>query len=260
MNMLRIWGEGVLPPDSFYEECVAAAFASGRTSCSATTIICRATLSSWRTAAPRWKERCAGYGTIPPILLWCGGNEQYLWASSTDVPAAKREVFERLLPEACRRLDPTRLFHISSPYGGPTGNWPLEGDWHDYTTINDVPEAAVPLFGSEVLRVSVPSLTSMRRFLSEEELWPPGFDPAIRKPGQAAWPPAWAYHSTGIATWYRVGAIHEYCDPASAEDLIRVIGTAHGEYLRNASNANVAAFRTAGLTATGAAGATWSGD
>jgi beta-mannosidase len=136
------------------------------------------------------------------------------------------------MPEACKRLDPTRPFHTSSPYGGQRGNWPLEGDWHDYTTINFAPQASVPLFGSEVLRTSVPSLTSMRRFLSEEELWPKGFDPAIRKPGQPAWPPAWTYHSTGIATWDRIGAIQEFCDPATAEELIRVIGTAHGEYLR----------------------------
>lgn len=94
-------------------------------------------------------------------------------------------------------------------------------------------EASVPLFGSEVLRASVPPLRSMKRFLSEEELWPKGFDPAIRKPGQPAWPPAWSYHSTGIATWDRVGSVHEYCDPKTAEDLIRVIGTAHGEYLRD---------------------------
>jgi hypothetical protein len=170
----------------------------------------------------------------PAVMLWCGGNEQYLWTPTATVSEAKREVFERMMPEACRRLDPTRLFHTSSPYGGsPTGNWPLDGDWHDYTTINFAPEASVPLFGSEVLRASVPSLTSMRRFLSEEELWPKGFDPAIRKPGQPAWPPAWAYHSTGIATWDRVGAVHEYCDAATAGELIRVIGTAHGEYLRD---------------------------
>jgi hypothetical protein len=68
--------------------------------------------------------------------------------------------------------------------------------------------------------------------------WPPadklpkGFDPAVRKPGQPAWPPAWTYHSTGIATWDRVGPVHEYCEPSTPDELIRVLGTAHGEYLR----------------------------
>ena len=234
MNMLRIWGEGALPPQSFYEECD------------------RRGICLWQDFMFGYYEHAKGdtvflencraeiEGTIrrlrnhPSVLLWCGGNEQYLWTPTATVSEAKREIFERIMPEACRRLDPMRLFHTSSPYGGsPTGNWPLEGDWHDYTTINFAPEASVPLFGSEVLRASVPSLTSMRRFLSEDELWPPGFDPAIRKPGQPAWPPAWSDHSTGIATWDRVGPVHEYCDPATARDLIRVIGTAHGEYLRD---------------------------
>lgn len=233
MNMIRVWGEGELPAASFYEDCD------------------RRGICLWQEfmfgSYDHAKEdtgflqdcRFEIEGTIrrlrnhPSILLWCGGNEQYLWASTTNVPEAKREIFEHLTPEACRRLDPTRLFHTSSPYGGASGNWPLEGDWHDYTTINFAPESSVPLFGSEVLRASTPSLTSMKRFLSAEELWPKGFDPAIRRPGQPAWPPAWSYHSTGLATWDRVGPVQEYCDPASAGELIRVLGTAHGEYLRD---------------------------
>ena len=234
MNMLRIWGEGVLPPQSFYDECDRRGICLWQDfmfgyydHAKGDTVFldnCRAEIEG---AIRRLRNH-------PSILLWCGGNEQYLWTPTATVSDAKRDIFERLMPEACRRLDPTRLFHISSPNGGsPTGNWPLEGDWHDYTTINFAPEASVPLFGSEVLRASVPSLSSMRRFLSEEELWPKGFDPAIRKPGQPAWPPAWSYHSTGIATWDRVGPVHDYCDPSTPGELIRVIGTAHGEYLRD---------------------------
>jgi beta-mannosidase len=234
MNILRVWGEGVIPPQSFYDECDRRGI-----------LIWQDFMFGYYEHDPADKgflDNCQAEieNTLrrlrnhPSILLWCGGNEQYLWSPTANVSPPKRTIFEQMMPEACKRLDPTRLFHTSSPYGGsPTGNWPLEGDWHDYTTINFTPEASVPLFGSEVLRVSVPPLGSMRRFLSQEDLWPKDFNPAIRKPGQPAWPPAWTYHSTGIATWDRVGAIQEYCDPASAEDLIRVIGTAHGEYLRD---------------------------
>ena len=111
-------------------------------------------------------------------------------------------------------------------------NWPLEGDWHDYTTLTFSPLASVPTYASEVGRVSTPSLTSMRRFLSEDELWPKGFNPAIRQPGQAAWPEMWQYRSVG-GSWDKVGPVEQYCDPATAEELIRVLGTAHGEYLRD---------------------------
>jgi hypothetical protein len=72
----------------------------------------------------------------------------------------------------------------------------------------------------------------MRRFLKPEELWPAGWSTAVRKPGEPAWPPAWTYHSTGIATWDRVGAIERNVDADSAEGLIRNLGTAHGEYLQ----------------------------
>jgi beta-mannosidase len=232
MNILRIWGEGELPPQSFYDECdrrgicIWQDFMFGyydhRKGDAAFLENCRAEVEGMI-------RRLRNH---PSILLWVGGNEQYLWSSPSNVPEARREIFEQLMPDCCKRLEPARLFHASSPFGGPTGNWALEGDWHDYTTINFAPQASVPLFASEVLRASVPSLGSMRRFLIEEEIWPKGFDPAVRRPGQPAWPPAWTYHSTGTSTWERVGAVQEFCDPASAEELIRVIGTAHGEYLR----------------------------
>jgi hypothetical protein len=136
-----------------------------------------------------------------------------------------------MMPDAVARLDPGRLFHPSSPYGGRVPNWPLEGDWHDYTTLTFSPQASVPLFASEVGRASAPSLTSMKRFLSEEELWPRSYDPAIRTPGKPAWPPMWQYRSVG-GSWDKVGPVEQFLDSASAEDLIRVLGTAHGEYLR----------------------------
>ena len=33
-------------------------------------------------------------------------------------------------------------------------------------------------------------------------------------------------------SWDKVGQLERYCDPMSARDLIRVLGTAHGDYLR----------------------------
>jgi hypothetical protein len=231
MNILRIWGEGCIPPQEFYDECD------------------RRGIFIWQdfmfgygmhpTDNPAFAENCRleiegmirALRSHPCLLLWVGGNENHM---GVDFAGGKitvgRELFEKIMPEACARLDPTRLFHPSSPYGGRAPNWPLEGDWHDYTTLTFSPEASVPLFASEVGRASAPSLTSMRRFLSDEDLWPKGFDPAIRKPGQAAWPPMWQYRSVD-GSWDKVGALEQYGDPASAQDLIRALGTAHGEYL-----------------------------
>jgi hypothetical protein len=72
----------------------------------------------------------------------------------------------------------------------------------------------------------------MKLFLSEEELWPEGYSPAIRTPGRAAWPEMWQYRSVG-GSWDKVGRVGDYCDPTTAAELIRVLGMAHGEYLRD---------------------------
>jgi len=231
MNVLRVWGEGYPPPEEFYEECD-------------------------RRGILVWQDFMFGYGMHPEgdhflencrlevegfirrlrnhacVLLWCGGNENHMgWNFQHGDGPPRHRLFDEIMPEACRRLDPQRLFHRSSPYGGDVPNWPLEGDWHDYTTLTFSPHASVPLFASEIGRVSAPSLNSMKRFLSDEELWPEGHDAAIRAPGQATWPEMWQYRSVD-GSWDKVGALEDFCEPATAEDLIRVLGSAHGEYLR----------------------------
>ena len=234
MNVLRIWGEGNIPPQEFYDECD------------------RRGIFIWQDFMFGYGMHPSGWGDFdenckaeiddmirrlrnhPCILLWCGGNENHMgWDfAHGDKPGVGTELFTRIMPEAVARLDPDRMFHPSSPHGGRVPNWPLEGDWHDYSTLKFCPEASVPLYASEVGRASAPSLSSMRRFLSEEELWPKDFDPAVRTPGQPAWPPMWQYRSVG-GSWDKVGDVARYCDPKSAEDLIRVLGTAHGQYLRD---------------------------
>lgn len=233
MNILRIWGEGAEPPAEFYDECDRRGimlwqdfwFANGMEpyDVPAFAANCRAEI----------EQMVRRLRNHPSLLLWSGGNENFM---AVDFARGKfttgRELFLEVMPEMVARLDPGRYFHPSSPYGGRNPNWPLEGNWHDYTTVQFAPESSVPLWTSETLRASTPSLASMRRFLTPDELWPPGWSTAVRRPGQSAWPPAWEYHSTGPATWDRVGAIEKYVDAASAGELIRNIGTAHGDYLQ----------------------------
>jgi len=234
MNVLRIWAEGNIPPQEFYDECD------------------RRGIFIWQdfmfgygmhpSGLPEFDENCRleiedlirRLRNHPSLLLWVGGNENHMgwdfrYGTKTTVG---NELFGKIMPGACARLDPDRLFHPSSPYGGRVPNWPLQGDWHDYSTLKFAPHASVPLYASEVGRVSAPSLASMKRFLGPEDLWPEGFDPAVTTPGRAAWPPMWQYRSVG-GSWDKVGKLEQYCDPKSAGDLIRVLGTAHGDYLRD---------------------------
>lgn len=251
MNILRVWGGGYVPPAAFYEECDRRGmliwqdfmfeYGMHPTGTAAFDATCRAEVEDVVRALRN--HSC--------ILLWAGGNENYMgWDFDFgDAPAVGRALFEDIIPEVCARLDPTRYYHPSSPYGGPAPNWPLEGDWHDYTWRYYSHGSAIPLFVSENGAASAPPLSSMRRFLTEDELWPAGHDPTIRTPGQPAWPPLWQYRSVNDA-WEKVGPVTEFCDPASAADLVRVLGTAHGEYLQR----NVERYRRGVPAGSSAAG------
>jgi hypothetical protein len=233
MNLMRIWAGGPMPPQKLYDECDRRGillwqdFMFG--------------YGMYPTDDPAFAENCRAEveGIIrslrnhPSIVLWVGGNENQMgWHFQFRTePTIGSNLFEQIIPDALARLDPTRPYHISSPFGGREPNWPLEGDWHDYSTLNFSHEASVPTFISELGRASAPSIRSMRRFLTDEELWPGGYDPAVRQPGQPAWPPMWAYRSVNDS-WDKIGPIEQFCDPKDAEELVRILGTAHGEYLQ----------------------------
>jgi hypothetical protein len=233
MNVFRMWAGGNIPPSSWYEECD-------------------------RKGILVWQDFYFGYGVHPyedvkfrsevelevtdmikrlrnhpSIFLWAGGNENIMgWEFGKGYkPAPGRDLFETMIPGLVKSLDPSRSYHPSSPYGGPHSNYPLRGDWHDYTTLKVVPLSSVPLYTSEMCRVSAYSVNSMKRFLSEDELWPDGFRFTVDKPGKIAWPEMWQYRSAGSA-WQKLGHIEDFCDPQSPGDLCRITGTAHGEYLQ----------------------------
>jgi hypothetical protein len=234
MNIIRFWYGSVMAPDEFYEECdrrgiaVAYDFRFGGTMQPADN--------------PEWianvrlelEDQVKRLRNHPSLLFWIGGNENHMfvdWAGKKFTIGL--ELFHEIIPGIVARLDPSRYYHENSPYGGPLANWPLEGDYHDYTTLHFEPEASVPLWSMEIIRVSPPSLASMRKFLSDEEIWPKGWSAQIHKPGEAGWPPAWNYHSTGMASWERIGEIEKLPDPEGPADLIRNLGLAAGEYLRD---------------------------
>ena len=185
MNLLRVWGEGVLPADSFYEECnrrgllVWQEFMTGNgMDFPLDDPAYRANLTA------EIVDEIQRLRNHPSVFMWCGGNEHYLGFPSENPVNPKspagRELFQNIMPALVKEHDPTRYFHPSSPWGGasvnwPNGNYPLEGDWHDYNTIRFQPQASVPLFASEVCMVSPPSLPSMKRYLADDEIWPPGF-------------------------------------------------------------------------------------
>lgn len=243
MNLLRVWGDGDMPAEALYDACD-------------------------RQGILVWQDLMFGYGMYPDhdpaflenvraeiegivrrlrnhpcLLLWVGGNENHMgYGRCTQrfalggTPSVGGRIFEEIIPEVCERLDPARIFHPSSPYGGRAPNWPLEGDWHDgdeyiATTVTFSHQSSVPLFASEIGRVSAPQVHNLHRFMDGTEVWPPDHDPAARVPGAPRWPPEWSYHAADGA-WEKIGPIERFLDPAGPADLVRILGTAHGEYLQ----------------------------
>jgi beta-mannosidase len=137
MNMLRVWGGGVYEDDAFYEACDELG------------------VMVWQD----FMFSCAGYPdddadfrqaveveadvvvrrlrTHPCLALWCGNNEND-WIDDMRHPTAPgqpfygRRIYHEILPAVCARLDPTRLYWPSSPYGGNDHNSELEGDRHNW--------------------------------------------------------------------------------------------------------------------------------
>ena len=234
MNLFRMWAGGNRPPQWFYDECdrkgvlVWQDFYIGHHAPPAHEP------DFVENVVAEVEDMVKRLRNHPSIFVWVGGNENHMgWEFSNDYrPMPGRELFEKTMPAVVKEHDPTRPYHPSSPWGGPFSNYALQGDWHDYTTIKFVPLASVPLFGSELCRVSPPPVSSMRRYLTDEEIWPAGFDFKIKTPGEISWPPMWQYRAAGNA-WDKIGRIERYCEPESAADLVRVLGTAHGDYLQD---------------------------
>jgi beta-mannosidase len=142
----------------------------------------------------------------PCLVLWCGNNEnQWLHQErQREGNAADRmygeNLYDVILPEVCRRLDPERPYWPSSPYGGEDSNSPDIGDRHLWN-VGDPPLAAEERvrfsdyaedrgrFISEFGVLSATPLETLREFLPEQDL-----DPTSA---------SWKYHQN----WFDMGAV-----------------------------------------------------
>lgn len=143
MVMLRVWGGGIYEDQAFYQACDELGilvwqdfmFACGMYPAHAEF------LASVRDEAAAQVRRLRHHACI---ALWCGNNEDYAIAESlgrydqgvteglAESAFAARAIYERLLPEVCAQLDPTRGYWPGSPYGGSSSADPTVGDRHSW--------------------------------------------------------------------------------------------------------------------------------
>ncbi|HEU5367954.1 MAG TPA: glycoside hydrolase family 2 protein, partial [Ktedonobacterales bacterium] len=189
MNMLRAWGGGIYEDDLFYDLCDELgllvwqdfAFACGLYPA-----------LDWFQASVKAEAEAAvrRLRHHPSLALWCGNNEDYQVAESVGAydPAFEGDfsqtrfpaqaIYERLLPDVCAALDPTRPYWPGSPYGGSSTRDQTVGDrhtwdvWHgQMADYHDYPRFA-GRFVSEFGMQSLPSLETIAACAPPEERYP----------------------------------------------------------------------------------------
>ncbi len=185
INLLRVWGGGLLERPWFYQSCDRAGI-----------LIWQEFLqsSSGITNYPSENPEYINYATSlarhmvrsrrnhPSLAIWCGGNELI---DERGVPLDESHPTLKALGDVVRQLDPDRLYLPTSPTG-PTcfpdpklagtgklhdvhGHWRFLGDGEHqrvYTTADY-------LLHSEVGSEGAANLVSLPRFVSPDRLWPP---------------------------------------------------------------------------------------
>ncbi len=236
MNALRAWGPGAPYHEEFFEEADRRGI-----------LVWHDFFHTWgmypddeeyralcRREAEHYVRRLRHH---PCILLWCGANETHMgaeMAGCTGDDYVGRVIFEEDYRQVCRRLDPERHYHPSSPSGGAFANDPLEGDSHSYTHLHFVPGELHPVLFTENTRTAAPMLKTLRRYLPEDELWPEDFTGVMRSRDDMPMPESWMHMTLGNDfTFGRVGPLGKFYNTGDTpEGLIYCLGAAQGHYIR----------------------------
>ncbi len=190
INILRIWGGGIIEEDILYEMCD-------------------------KYGIMLWQEfplACADYPQLPKeaflqnardgilrlrnhpsLVLWCGGNE-------FDPDNQSNKPLVDALYLLCQTLDGTRPFHRASPYGGDVHDWSV---WHGSAPYINYRQFCV--FRSEAGLQSPPIKEDLVKFISPKALFPPSGE--------------WSYHHANVD---KIEAYARSCGPIKdLEDFLK---------------------------------------
>lgn len=183
--MIRVWGGGIYEEQAFYDACdelgilVWQDFMFGCGNYPAWPEL----LDSIKREA---EENIKLLRHHPSIVIYAGNNEDYQYAESvnltweqenkdaeswlkTDFPA--RYIYEKILPDACRKLTPSVYYHPGSPWGGVDTRDPTVGDIHQWNVWHGTQEKyqnfdkLVGRFVSEFGMEAFPSVKTIDAFL-----------------------------------------------------------------------------------------------
>jgi beta-mannosidase len=195
INMLRVWGGGLREKAAFYDLCDEKGLLVWQDFPFACAFLGYYPRNSRFLNLVR--QECAGIvrqlRTHPSIVLWCGGNEFS--------PMRNRQLVD-VLRSIVTEEDGTRPFKRVSPDRGEVHNWRV---WHGKASISHYRrERAIVLaeFGLQ----APPALDSLRKFLSQGGIWPPGGE--------------WTYHNAEFDKLFRYARPLLASGIESLEDLL----------------------------------------
>ena len=227
MNMLRINGCSIFEGPAFYEACDRAGILVWHDfplTCTTYPDEDAHFLSAVHAEAEAAVRMLRHH---PSIALWCGNNEctwgfRDWWNPGKTKPLelGGQRLYNQVLPELCRQLDPRRPYWPGSPAGGEDPNSELHGDchwWHPFFMNPDMGrrirhetfDECRSRFVSEYGVIGPCHLDSIREYLAPEEMHPGS--------------PAWQMHTnTFEAHTVRAAIALHYADPdqLSVEDYV----------------------------------------
>ncbi|MCM3131760.1 beta galactosidase jelly roll domain-containing protein [Paenibacillus polysaccharolyticus] len=141
MNMLRVWAGGIYEKEAFYDECDRQGVLVWQDFAFANALFPDFNRDFMQNVQQEVENNILRLRNRASLAIWCGNNEiDWLYdmkTASGDItsPFYGEQIYHELIPEALERLDPSRPYWPSSPYGadhGQDANDPDTGDRHNW--------------------------------------------------------------------------------------------------------------------------------
>lgn len=178
-NMIRCWGGNVYEDHLFYDLCdkkgllVWQDFAMACSQYPYDEDFCKELADEVQKVAVALRNHCS-------LLLYCGDNECDIMTYYNRIDPNTNKLTRKIIPEALNSYDPFRAYIPSSPYISPT-SYKLNND-------SKLPEAHLwgprdnfkssfymqddSNFISEIGYHGCPSVSSIKKFIDEDHVWP----------------------------------------------------------------------------------------
>jgi len=174
VNVLRVWGGGVIESDEFYAWCdrlgllVWQEFSQSSSGLESTPSDDADFVTTLAADAQEIVPRLAHH---PSLFAWCGGNEL---AFPDGEPIDERSPAIRALGDVVRYLDPERVWLPTSPTG-PQGRYDMHGPWeHQGLRVHyEHYDSRENLIHSEFGVEGMTNRRTLEELIAEEHRWPP---------------------------------------------------------------------------------------